>query len=132
MAGLKGCLLDTNILISEHANLPDEYEYFVSSLSYAELRSGIKTSLQPPQLNVRTLRLNRINTIYGPGLPFDDAAAASYGFLCELDREAGRNPRSRAIDLMIAATAHSQSLSMMTANVSDFAGITSVLTIITS
>jgi hypothetical protein len=52
----------------------------------------------------------------------DHHAARFYGQICALVRAAGRQPRRRAADLMIAATAASQALPLYTANPADFAG----------
>ena len=55
-------------------------------------------------------------------LPYDHAAARLYGQICAAVRAAGRQPRTRASDLMIAATAASNALPLYTANPVDFRG----------
>lgn len=45
------------------------------------------------------LRFNRVLSLYGNGIAFDDRVAGSYGYLTGLVKEAGRNPRSRTADL---------------------------------
>ena len=54
----------------------------------------------------------------GTGVP----AARLYGQICAAVRAAGREPRRRASDLMIAATAASNQLPLYTANPDDFKG----------
>jgi hypothetical protein len=49
-------------------------------------------------------------------------AARLYGQICAAVRVAGREPRKRASDLMIAATAASNQLPLYTANSDDFKG----------
>jgi predicted nucleic acid-binding protein len=60
-------------------------------------------------------------------LPFDGDAAARYGTLVALVISAGRDPRPRRMDLMIAAIASSWSLPLYTRNAADFKGLDSVL-----
>jgi hypothetical protein len=55
-------------------------------------------------------------------LPYDHHAARFYGQICAAVRASGRQPRRRAADLMIAATAASNALPVYTANPDDFAG----------
>ena len=62
-------------------------------------------------------------------LPFDGEAAARYGTLGALVISAGRDPRPRRTDLMIAAIASSQNLPLYTRNAADFKGLESVLTV---
>lgn len=52
-----------------------------------------------------------------------DAVATSYGKLTTAVAAAGRRPRSRVMDTLIAATAHAHSARFYTRNVADFAGI---------
>jgi predicted nucleic acid-binding protein len=56
-------------------------------------------------------------------LPYDQGAARLYGQICAAVRIAGREPRKRAADLMIAATAASNQLPLYTANPDDFKGV---------
>jgi predicted nucleic acid-binding protein len=49
-----------------------------------------------------------------------DHAAGLYGQICAAVRAAGRQPRSRAADLMIAATAASNAPLLYTVNAGDF------------
>lgn len=55
-------------------------------------------------------------------LPYDHHAARFYGQICAAVRAAGRQPRKRASDLMIAATAASNALPLYTTNPDDFRG----------
>lgn len=65
----------------------------------------------------------RLSRELGPGLPFDDDAAAAYGLIAGLVLAAGRGPRTRAMDLMIAATAYANGAAVLTRNPADFAGL---------
>ena len=65
--------------------------------------------------------LQHVEATFDP-LPYDQGAARLYGQICAAVRAAGREPRKRASDLMIAATAASNQLPLYTANPDDFKG----------
>lgn len=65
--------------------------------------------------------LQHVEATFDP-LPYDQSAARVYGQICAAVRTAGRQPRIRASDLMIAATAASNELPLYTANPDDFKG----------
>jgi predicted nucleic acid-binding protein len=105
----------------------------VASLSWAELRSGLSVpGLAPVKRVARQARLDRLQKTFGAGLPFDDQAAQSFGFICELVYAAGRQVRGRAVDLMIAAVAHANSAAVVTANPADLAGLDGLVEVIQS
>ena len=56
-------------------------------------------------------------------LPIDDAVAASYGELAAAVVRAGRQPRARVMDILIAATAHAHDAQLYTRNPNDFEAI---------
>lgn len=64
-------------------------------------------------------------------LAFDLLCAQAYASVCEAVERIGRTPRgSRAIDLMIAATALAHDLPLYTLNAKDLRGLESVLEVI--
>jgi predicted nucleic acid-binding protein len=65
--------------------------------------------------------LQHVEATFDP-LPYDQGAARLYGQICAAVRVAGREPRKRSSDLMIAATAASNQLPLCTANPDDFKG----------
>ena len=115
-------LLDTSVLIAADAP-PADIDVAVASVSFAELAYGVRVTTDPVQQAVRQARLERLTARLGPGLPFDDEAATAYGLLAGLVHAAGRNPRARALDLMIAATAYVNDAGVLTRNPADFAGL---------
>jgi toxin FitB len=56
-------------------------------------------------------------------LPLDEAVAASHGKVAAAVVDAGRQPRARSMDLLIAATAHAHSARLYTRIADDFAGL---------
>lgn len=56
-------------------------------------------------------------------LPLDESVAASYGQIAAAVVEAGRSPRARSLDLLIAATAHAHGARLCTRNAADFDGL---------
>ncbi|MFD1722356.1 PIN domain-containing protein [Amnibacterium endophyticum] len=123
-------VLDTSVLIAADPP-PADAEVAVASVVYAELAFGVRAAVDPVQQALRQARLDRLTSRLGPGLPFDDAAATAYGLLAGLVQASGRNPRARALDLMIAATAYANDAGVLTRNAADFTGLEPLVTICT-
>lgn len=115
-------VLDTGILIGADA-LPSDAEVAVASVTFAELAYGVRAARNAVEQALRQERLERLREQLGPGLVFDDRAAAAFGTMCGLVLAIGRNPRPRALDLMIAATAYANEAGVYTRNPGDFAGV---------
>jgi len=63
-------------------------------------------------------------------LPVDAEAARIYGLVSASVIAAGRKPRGRFADLMIASTAIAEELPLFTTNPADFSGLGGLLTIV--
>ena len=63
-------------------------------------------------------------------IPFGFEAARIYGRVSAAVVAAGRKPRRRAVDLMIASTAIAERLPLYTTNPDGFAGLGSLLSVI--
>jgi hypothetical protein len=122
-------VLDTGVLIAGDINLPGA-QMAVASLTWAELGFGVQKARDPLQRAHREARLARLRHTFGAGLPFDDAAAQAYTTICGLVLGIGRDPRPRAVDLMIAATAKANAAAVMTRNGDYFAGLEGFVQII--
>ena len=124
MAPLSRGLLDTSVLIDlgrlPAESLPDESA--ISSASLAELHFGVLLARTPKARLDRTRLLQHIESAYR-ALPIDADTARIYGSLAHALRAAGRSPRPRVMDLLIAATAVSNGLPLFTRNRRDFAGL---------
>jgi len=111
--------LDTSILIADAtANEPapdlTDITSQVSSVVISELQFGVALAVNPRARAQRELRLQRILALYRGGIPYDDDAAASFGYLTNLVIAAGQNPRVACVDRMIAAAAHSRNVALVT------------------
>ena len=109
---------------------PLEGELAISSAALAELHFGVLVTNDPA---VRAQRLRRLSDFQRrfAALTVDEAVATSYGQLAAAVAAVGRQPRSRAIDLLIAATAHAHSARLYTRNPSVLAGIEHLVEIVT-
>ena len=114
-------LLDTSIVIAaDVAEL--EGELAISAVTLAELHFGILIARDPATRAERLRRLSVLQRQFD-ALPLDDAVAASYGEIAAAVVQAGRQPRARTMDLLIAATAHAHSARLYTRNPGDFVGV---------
>lgn len=121
-------ILDTSVLIATDVP-PLDGELAISAASLAELHFGV---LVTKDAAVRAERLRRLSEFQRrfTALPVDDAVATSYGQLPAAVVAPGRQPRSRVLDLLIAATAHAHSARLYTRNAGDFGGIEHLIEIV--
>jgi predicted nucleic acid-binding protein len=124
-------VLDTCVYIDlgaiEPAALPIAPE--LTAVTLAELHQGVAMAKDAAMRAARTELLGAAVADFDP-LPFDREAAARYGTLVALTLAAGRQPRPRRIDLMIAAISSARGLPLYTRNAPDFAGLRSVLDVV--
>jgi predicted nucleic acid-binding protein len=122
-------ILDTSVVIATDIE-PLEGELAISAITLAELHFGI---LVAKQRKVRAERLRRLLELQRTfdALPLDEAVAASYGQVAAAVVEAGRQPRARSMDLLIAATAHAHSARLYTRNADDFDGLDDLVDVFT-
>ena len=86
----------------------------------AELAAGPHATSDPDERARRQDRLQRTEATFEP-FPFDADAARAYGRVYAAVVTAGRKARgARAVDLLIAATAHAVRLPLYTRNPDDF------------
>jgi predicted nucleic acid-binding protein len=113
-------LLDTSIVIATDVGVL-EGELAVSAVTVAELHYGVLVARDPDTRAERLRRLSLLQRRFD-ALPVDEAVAASYGQIAAAVVQAGRQPRARTMDLLIAATAHAHSARLYTRNPGDFTG----------
>ena len=101
----------------------------LTAVTMAELHQGVVMAEDAATRAIRTEQLGAAIVDFPP-LPFDGEAAARFGSLVALTLAAGRSPKPRRMDLMIAAIASSRSLPLYTRNAADFAGLESLVEVI--
>jgi predicted nucleic acid-binding protein len=128
-------LLDTNIMILRRWIDPDELpaEMAITAITLAELSAGphqVRGNTEQDDYDEHAERARRTDVLqraeneFDP-IPFDAEAARVYGRVC-----AGRTPRRRIADLMIAAIAIAEDLPLFTMNPDDFKGLDDLLTVV--
>jgi len=125
-------LVDTSVVIDWDdpvvvQSLPDQIA--ISAVTLAELAAGPHLASTPAEAAERQSRVQQVESKLDP-LPFDAAAARSYGQVVAAVSATGRNHRRRVADLMIAATAHANGLALYTRNAADFVGLEGLMTVV--
>jgi predicted nucleic acid-binding protein len=133
-------LLDTNIMILRKwinpAELPDQMA--ISAVTLVELSAGphqVRRNDEQSDYDEHAERARRLDVLqraeneFDP-IPFDAEAARIYGRVTAAVITAGRKPRRRLADLMIAAIAIAEDLPLFTTNPDDFAGLDHLLTLV--
>jgi hypothetical protein len=133
-------LLDTNIMILRRwldpAELPAEMA--ISAITLAELSAGpheVRRNEEQSSYDEHDERARRLDVLqraeneFDP-IPFGVEAARAYGRVSAAVIAAGRKPRRRVADLMIAAVALAENLALFTTNPDDFAGLGNLLTVV--
>jgi toxin FitB len=122
MAGLTRAVLDTSVLLA--ADVPPlDGDLAVSAASLAELHFGALITRDQATRAERLRRLAIIENRFAAPLPIDAEVARSYGHLASKVARAGRRPRARVMDVLIAATAHANQAALYTRNPADLRGI---------
>ncbi len=118
-------ILDTSVLLA--TDVPElEGDLAISAASLAELHFGV---LVTSDAGIRAERLRRLSDLQRKfdALPVDDDVAVSYG---QLAAAVAGQPRSRVMDLLIAATAHAHGARLYTRNAADLVGIEHLIDIV--
>jgi predicted nucleic acid-binding protein len=125
-------VLDTSVVVDIEAvdgeQLPPSMA--VSAITLAELTAGPHAASDPDSRARRQNTLQRAEATF-EALPVDAAVARAYGRVYAAAVAAGRKPRgSRALDLLIAATAVAAGLPLYTRNPGDFEGLEDLLEVV--
>ena len=95
----------------------------ITTVTLAELSVGPLVATDDVERAARQAHVQQAEHDFDP-LPFDAAAARVFGRVAAGLRAAGRKPKARAYDALIASIAISAGLPLYTVNPDDFAGIT--------
>ena len=133
-------LLDTNIMILRRWIDPGELpaEMAITAVTLAELSAGphqVRRDSEQGGYNEHAQRARRLDVLqraeneFDP-IPFDAEAARIYGRVTAAVIAAGRKPRSRVADLMIASIAIAEDLPLFTTNPDGFTGLEDLLALV--
>ncbi len=101
----------------------------ISAITLAELHFGVLVAKSARERAERLRRLTVLQRRF-EALPVDETVSVSYGQLAAAVVSSGRQPRRRAMDLLIAATAHAHGATLYTRNVADFAGLEGLVDVV--
>lgn len=126
-------LLDASVVIDWHdpavaSALPDELA--ISAITLAELAAGPHAAASRLEAARRQSRLQEVEARFEP-IPFDGAAAVSYGLVAAAVISTGHLTGRRLADLLVAATAHANGLTLYTRNGADFDGLGDLVEVVT-
>jgi predicted nucleic acid-binding protein len=131
VTGHAAAVVDTNVIAAlrlyDRSEFPDTI--YVTAITLGELSYGPHATDDPVKRAGRIGVLQHVEATFDP-LPYDPAAARLFGQISAAVRAVGREPRKRASDLMIAATAASNQLPLYTANPDDFKGAESFVEVV--
>lgn len=124
-------MLDTCVYVDLHRYAAEDLPQFpvITAVTMAELHQGVAMARGAEARAARLENLDAAVKEFDP-LPFDSHSAARYGTLVTLVVAAGRSPRPRRFDLMMAAIASEHGLPLYTRNAAGFAGLAGVLTVV--
>src|SRR3954462_452874 len=110
-------ILDTSVLIG--ADRPGDLEGAISAACLAELHFGVLVAADDDERARRALRLGVVEAPLEP-LPIAAVVGREWGRLAAAVRNRGGQPRRRALDLAIAATANAHQVPLLTYDHADF------------
>ena len=133
-------LLDTNIMILRRWIDPGELpaEMAITAITLAELSAGphqVRRDNEQDGYDEHAERARRLDVLqraeneFDP-IPFDAEAARIYGRVTAAVIAAGRKPRSRVANLMIASIAIAEDIPLFTTNPDDFTGLENLLALV--
>src|SRR3954451_11389994 len=106
-------VLDTSVLIGKGA--PSDVEAAISVVSITGLHFGVLMVSDPDERARRADRLAVVEATFDP-LPVTVEIARAWGRLAAAVAQRGGKPRRRQLDLVIAATAQSEGVPLLTDN----------------
>jgi len=104
-------ILDTSVLVSDDPTLLPE-EAGISVVSLAELHFGLLIAAEREERARRLRRVGFIEAEFDP-IPVDAEIARAWAELASISVARGLQPRRRAMDLLIAATAQALGLPLI-------------------
>jgi predicted nucleic acid-binding protein len=125
--GVKAVLDTSVVLLSNVRHLDGELA--ISAVTLGELHFGVLVAADPATRAERLRRVGLIERSFDP-LPVDETVARCYGRLAAHVAALDRQPRARAMDLLIAATAYAHGARLYTANAGDLHGLEDLVDVV--
>jgi predicted nucleic acid-binding protein len=124
-------LLDTSVVIDLERLQPEQLpvQVAVSAITMAELAAGPSATGDVDERARRQDRLQRAEAAFD-AIPFGTEAARSFGRVYAAVVQAGRKPRGRLADLLIAAVALAEGMPLVTRNPADFIGLEGLIDVV--
>jgi predicted nucleic acid-binding protein len=118
-------VLDTSVVLRLGELIPDDLpvEAVITAVTLAELSVGPLVAADDAERAARLAQVQRVEADFGDPLVFGAEAARAFAQVAADIRQAGRKPRARAFDALIAATAKAARLPLYTFNANDFLGV---------
>jgi predicted nucleic acid-binding protein len=129
-------LLDTNILIATGSpsepvpNLDGFDDLLVSTLSWSEMTRGVHAAKSITVFRARHRILQALQATFGAGLPYDDTCLPAYDTVMGRVADRDGDIRANLTDRMLAATAITYDLALVTRNVDDFRSFDDLLDVV--
>jgi predicted nucleic acid-binding protein len=122
-------ILDTSVIVSGEAPTLGDDDLFVTAITFAELHTAVLVASNDADRATRLRRLTKLAALYDP-LPVDAGVATAYGRIAMLVRSRDGSSPTRAMGLLIAATALSNGYRLYTRRVGDFEGLEGVVEVV--
>ena len=122
-------ILDTSVIVSGEAPTLGDDDLFVTAITFAELHTAVLVASNDADRAKRLRRLTKLAALYDP-LPVDAGVATAYGRIAMLVRSRDGSSPTRAMGLLIAATALSNGCRLYTRRVGDFEGLEDVVEVV--
>lgn len=126
---MSGGPVDTVVIDWRPGLLPEELA--VSTITLAVLATGQARAIDPSERSRRQARLQVVEALSTP-IDFGRAAARSFGLMVAAVHAFGRSHRRYLADLLIAAVAHAEGLTLYTRNGTDLTGLEELIAIVRS
>ena len=105
-------------------------DLLVSTLSWSEMARGVHAAKSITVFRERQRILHALQATFGPGIPYDDTCLPAYDTVMGRAADRGGDVRAHLTDRLLAATAITHDLALVTRNIAAFAMFDDLLDIV--